>query len=156
MNNNDAILYYGAMGSSGYAIASKRKIYDLAINEKRELSWYPLRPDSTEEDEDDVYYASIKQFINKNIEFKDVIFHCTPDLWYNHINQLNIKFIDKKLIGYPVWETDALPLQWVKYCNIMSEIWVPSSWNKEVFIRSGVNVPIKIVPTTWAPGALTA
>jgi glycosyltransferase involved in cell wall biosynthesis len=49
-------------------------------------------------------------------------------------------------VAYTVWETDQLPDKWTALCNLMDEIWVPSTWNKEIFTRCGVTKPIYVVP----------
>ena len=45
-------------------------------------------------------------------------------------------------IGFSYWETNRLPNEWVKKMNMMDEIWTTSAWAKDVFINSGVNVPV--------------
>ena len=49
-------------------------------------------------------------------------------------------------IGYTMLEVDGLPKEWVRQANLMDEVWVPSSFNKETFRDSGVKVPINIIP----------
>jgi len=49
-------------------------------------------------------------------------------------------------VGYTMLEVDGLPKEWVRQANLMDEIWVPSSFNKETFRNSGVTAPIQIVP----------
>ena len=41
-------------------------------------------------------------------------------------------------IGRTMFETDRLPLDWVRRCNLMDEIWVPTEFNRKTFIESGV------------------
>jgi len=55
-------------------------------------------------------------------------------------------------IGRTMFEADRLPLEWVKICNQMDELWVPSRFNVEVFASSGV-VRDKLVVI---PGAVDA
>ena len=45
-------------------------------------------------------------------------------------------------IGFSYWETNKLPGQWVTRMNQMDEIWTTSLWAKNVFIDSGVTVPV--------------
>lgn len=45
-------------------------------------------------------------------------------------------------IGFTYWETNKLPDSWVKQMNKMDEIWTTSEWAKNVFINSGVTVPV--------------
>lgn len=42
------------------------------------------------------------------------------------------------VIGRYMYETDSLPMAWVKHCNALNEIWVPSVWQKETFAQAGV------------------
>ncbi|SHF57900.1 Glycosyltransferase involved in cell wall bisynthesis [Desulfacinum infernum DSM 9756] len=49
-------------------------------------------------------------------------------------------------IGRTVFETDRIPPPWVEACNRMDEIWVPTAFNVETFRRSGVRVPVHVVP----------
>jgi glycosyltransferase involved in cell wall biosynthesis len=42
-------------------------------------------------------------------------------------------------VGRTMFETDRLPEQWVRTCNRMDEIWVPTDFNIETFSRSGVD-----------------
>ncbi len=41
-------------------------------------------------------------------------------------------------IGRTMFETDRLAANHVERCNMMSEIWVPTEFHKQVFIHSGV------------------
>ena len=51
-------------------------------------------------------------------------------------------------IGYTAFETDRIPSSWVEACNRMDEIWVPSRFNRETFVRSGVaDEKLHVVPT---------
>jgi glycosyltransferase involved in cell wall biosynthesis len=43
-------------------------------------------------------------------------------------------------------EANGLPREWVKYCNGMDEVWVPSSFNEKTFQAAGVTKPIRRVP----------
>jgi glycosyltransferase involved in cell wall biosynthesis len=52
----------------------------------------------------------------------------------------------KTNVGYTMWETDRLPGHWPPLCNRMHALQVPSRFCKEVFERSGVTVPIQVVP----------
>lgn len=50
-------------------------------------------------------------------------------------------------IGVTMLETDRLPQTWVRQCNKMDEIWVPSSFNLRTFSRSGVDsAKLRVVP----------
>jgi hypothetical protein len=38
-----------------------------------------------------------------------------------------------------------LPADWTAQCNAMDAIWVPSQWVREMFVSSGVRVPVSVV-----------
>lgn len=52
----------------------------------------------------------------------------------------------KYKIGFTMLEVDGLPPEWVRQANQMDEIWVPSNFNKQTFLESGVKKPIHIIP----------
>lgn len=41
-------------------------------------------------------------------------------------------------IGMTMYECNRLPFTWVKRCMLMNEIWVPSQFNKQTFVHSGL------------------
>ena len=49
-------------------------------------------------------------------------------------------------VGWSMLEVTGLPPEWVAGCNAMDEVWVPASFNVETFRRSGVRVPIRVMP----------
>lgn len=59
--------------------------------------------------------------------------------WFIH-NSGNYK------IGHCEFEGEKLPAIWVRYCNMMNEVWVPTEWDKKKCITAGVIVPINVFP----------
>jgi len=53
-------------------------------------------------------------------------------------------FIESSIysIGFTFWETNRLPESWVKDCNRMNEVWTTSRFMRDVFINSGITVPV--------------
>lgn len=49
-------------------------------------------------------------------------------------------------IGRTVFETDRIPNEWAARCNQMDEVWVPTDFNVETFRKSGVRVPLFVIP----------
>lgn len=140
-NNDLSILYIGQYGTSGYATAAKQYVADYVMR-NIPIRWEPLYFDESKLDNNYVNILA-KSAINKKIDnYNTVILHCTPDLWPQYIE----KHKDKKIIGYTVWETNILKPEWIDYINLVSEVWCPSTYNKEVFENSGVTVPVKVVP----------
>lgn len=52
----------------------------------------------------------------------------------------------KYKIGFTMLETTGIPKEWARQCNLMDEVWVPSSFNVKTFRDSGVTVPIHVIP----------
>jgi glycosyltransferase involved in cell wall biosynthesis len=65
----------------------------------------------------------------------------------NMTPEIAIRFFKEGMpnIIFTMFETDRIPDEWVKHCNTAAAIFVPCTWNKEVFEKSGVNVPIYVV-----------
>ncbi|WP_138493630.1 glycosyltransferase [Paenibacillus pinistramenti] len=51
-----------------------------------------------------------------------------------------------RVILNTVWETTRIPMRWKPHMNKFDAIFVPSRHNKEALRRSGVKVPVHIVP----------
>jgi GT2 family glycosyltransferase len=49
-------------------------------------------------------------------------------------------------VGWTMLEVTGLPVEWVDGCNAMDEVWVPASFNLDTFRRSGVHVPMRVMP----------
>jgi GT2 family glycosyltransferase len=49
-------------------------------------------------------------------------------------------------IGYTMLEVDGFPADWVRQANRMDEVWVPSEFNREGFLRCGLRRPVHVVP----------
>lgn len=59
------------------------------------------------------------------------------------------------LVAHTVWESDRLPAHWPQLLDDTDLVIVPTDWNRDVFIASGVRVPVAVVPhvaTTPEPG----
>jgi len=54
-------------------------------------------------------------------------------------------------IGYTMFESDKIPVNWIAQCNRMDALWVPSEWVRSVFMASGVVVPISVVGVDAVP-----
>lgn len=145
LNGSNGVLYYSIKNDCEYHESAKRIVHKFIQNNTK-VSWNQFELMSDKIDDSDEIYKVSKSVLNKNVDFDTVIFGCNPDKWFNHIDKFKIKFINKKLIGYPSLATNKVSELWVKYMNLMDEIWVPCNKNKEVFERCGVDIPIKVIP----------
>ena len=142
------IKYIGQSGTSGYASAAKGYLADYVLRNVP-ITWSPLCFDNSKNDKHYYVDALAESVIDRSYSKYDrLIIHSTPDLWQSTVYQH--KHIDD-IIGYCTWETSKLPDHWVKHINLVSQVWVPSLFNKQSFIDSGVTSEIKIVPHIWHP-----
>ena len=49
-------------------------------------------------------------------------------------------------IGYTMLEVDGFPEEWVRQANEMDEVWVPSGFNRDGFLASGLKKPVRVMP----------
>lgn len=76
---------------------------------------------------------------SSNIDCDVVIQHTLPHLYSYDSNYKNIGFL-------AVESYDFIKTNWQKHINIMDELWVPNAESLEAAVRSGVKIPIKVVP----------
>ncbi len=141
LNNKGHIKYVGQSGTSGYASAAKGYLADYVLR-NIPVTWSPLYFDNSKNDKHYYVDALAESVIDKSYSKYDrLIIHSTPDLWQSTV--LQHKHIDD-IVGYCVWETSKLPTKWVDHINMVNQVWVPSVFNKQSFIESGVKTESNI------------
>ncbi len=79
--------------------------------------------------------------LNNPIDYDLVLLHGTPDQW------LGLRESGKRHIGLAEWFTSRLHTAWTAAINASVDLClVPSEWNRELFITSGVRVPVRVLP----------
>lgn len=78
------------------------------------------------------------QGVDNNAKIK--ILHVTPNLFSKYIES------DMYHIGRVFWETDRLPDDFARNCELCNELWTGSEYNKQAIIKAGVTKPIYIIP----------
>jgi hypothetical protein len=142
-----SILYICQNGTSGYANAAKGYIYDY-IGKKIPVKTQYFNC-SDEINENDKFHQYLNSNTSTDIEYNTIIVHSTPDIWTTVIkNAPNINLEKKTIIGRTVWEFEKLLPSWVDAINngIVDIVSVPTEWNKQCFINSGVIKPIIVEP----------
>jgi glycosyltransferase involved in cell wall biosynthesis len=74
------------------------------------------------------------------IAYDTVVCHTVPEEFGPFVEP------SKRMLGYTVWETDALPMHWPRLLGAMDAIAVPSRLNADIFRRGGVARPVHVVP----------
>ena len=103
------------------------KIYNLSFERTMTVDNYPHKELIETYKIDDLYkWSSTNDYI--------ACFHMTP---HSVVNDPRMKqFLSAKVkIGITVWETTALPIEWITILNSMDAVVVPCSWNQEVFTK---------------------
>lgn len=145
--------YISQTGTSGYANAAKGYVYDL-IKRGINVKWTTFLCDQSLIAETSEFDGFINKYRNNDIpenEIDTVIIHSTPDIWQKIIEDLKIECTGKTIIGRTVWEFNKLVPEWVECINTsqVTEVSVPTSWNKTVFANSEVKKPIVVEPHVY-------
>lgn len=118
---------------SGYADESRNFIFGLnsrGLNLKlNPINWSSKNTELTKNEQ-----TLLNTLVDKSADYSKFIFnlsHIFPPS-FDH----NSSFIN---IGRTMFETDSLPMKWIKDCNLMDEIWVPSDFNIKTFGNAGVS-----------------
>lgn len=51
----------------------------------------------------------------------------------------------RRKVGYTMLEVDGFPREWVRQANHMDEVWVPSEFNRQGFLDSGLKRPVHVI-----------
>lgn len=77
--------------------------------------------------------------MNKDLTPSVVIQHVLPHLYHYDSRFFNIGFLDCE-------SRDFRATGWQHHINLMDQLWVPSENNREIALRSGVEIPVYVVP----------
>ena len=130
-----------AVGRSGYAVSAKNLMLALenrGIDVRYRYVYGKNTPIPWEEkgESDDYRINVIRK--RKFLRSYPQVVYGVADVFHKNTGRYKI--------GYTMLETTGIPGDWVKECNRMDEIWVPSSFNVQTFRDSGVRVPIQVMP----------
>lgn len=132
--------------TTGYAVAAKayvRALVDVGV----ELTWSPMMLGADLYEPCDVPTWPCPQLsavCNRSIDYDTVLIHTVPEYYDQWIKREQRP--GRRILGYTVWELESLPSHWPDILNRLDGVIVPCQWNVEVFRRSGVRVPIHVVP----------
>lgn len=87
---------------------------------------------------------SSETFLVEEIDL--IIVHTVPEYFPFWLRYSRLHHPEARIWGYTTWETNKLPIHWTPLLNLMDGIFVPSHWNREVFIHSGVLKPVEVLP----------
>ena len=133
------------MNSTGYGISSMEYLLsilhcdpnvNLKLNYLNKITTLGVSPNRQQ------IFAALE----KKPEESDhiAVFHCIPHRYRRPPKA-------KKCIGICLFETINPPKDWIKMMNSMDAIITASEFNKNIFLTSGLTVPIHVVPHTFDP-----
>lgn len=132
--------------TTGYAVAAKSYLRAL-IKAGVSLTWTPML---TGKGNYEIYDGKnwpcriLTTVCNKDIDYDTVLIHTVPEYYPYWIDRE--RALGRRVLGYTVWELERLPNHWPEILNRLDAVLVPCQWNLEVFKKSGVTVPIHVVP----------
>jgi glycosyltransferase involved in cell wall biosynthesis len=139
---------------SGYGDASEAYLSGLRAGGSVPVSWTPMgwesnrwgRPFGPRPDPD---LAAVvhRDIANLSIEH-DTVVVSSPPIWNE---ELALETAGKRLVAYTTWETDRLATELVQTLERYELVLVPSSFNRDTFISSGLTAPVRVVPHIAAP-----
>ena len=131
------LFWHGVVGGySSYAVLSRQFVLALDAAGVDVRLGYLYGVDFWEGEERDPRVAQLKAR-PKDLSLPQVVCH-QGDVFYKNSGRYKI--------GFTMMDVDGLDEEWVRQCNELHEVWVPSQWSRQTFADSGVRVPIHVVP----------
>lgn len=171
------VRYYGGGGLDGYGQAAVAYVRAL-VNAGVPVQWIPLEwtaermqasqwipPDGRrqrllEQCGTHGHLADAAALVARtaaSVAHDVVIAHAPPEFWPFGFEA------DKSNIGVTVWETDLAPAHWLPLMRQADRVIVPCEFNRQAFLRSGLDRPIAVVPhirwhcwSEFAPSTIVA
>ena len=131
---------------SGYGVAARRYMegfFEAGVP----FTWNPMVPGQGKQFGYTPFMgrslnSPLDEACNRPLDYDTVVVHAVPEyypFW-------KAREPGKRIVGYTVWETDRPPAHWIPLLNWIDAVIVPCGWNRDVFRRAGVTVPIHVVP----------
>jgi glycosyltransferase involved in cell wall biosynthesis len=131
---NLRVKIYCHVGNNGYSLVSKNLIHSMFIHGvnicTHILRIYNFTSNNSMKDELVVSLAH-----NKLDSYDFVLIHATPTIWPTIVSEELAKNANVKIVGYTVWETNAIPQKWIKCLKEVHKVVVPCEWNRRVFSK---------------------
>jgi GT2 family glycosyltransferase len=128
--------------TTGYAMSTREILRALEAEGVRTAYRYVYGPGtpwpSTEDDNAHDYLLNIVMRRRTGFRPRVSVVYGVGDVFHRNRGRIRI--------GYTMTEVDGFPPEWVRQANAMDEVWVPSSFNRDAFLRSGLKRPIHVLP----------
>lgn len=119
-----SVNYYGyVFDATGYGQASRAYIHALhAAGVKVSVADIGSQPSQVQDD-------LVRSLIDKDPDADFQLFHGIPPQW------AHLAYPLRNVIGVTVWETDSMPQRWRNPLTHAIDVWLPCTFNVEVFSR---------------------
>ncbi len=132
-----AVFWQSQVGApSGYAVSAREMLLQLdGLGVDVRLA-YIYGTDWMDTQRDDHRLAAMRQR-PKDPNLPQVLY-ASGDLFHKNGG--------KYRIGYTMLEVDGIPEDWIRQANALDEVWVPSTFNRQTFLDSGLQAPVYVMP----------
>lgn len=141
-DKSDKIVFCCISGTSGYAVLARETIIDLR-QQGYLVNYKPFEFEKSINDHDDM--LKIDDFNESDATC--YIFNFPPHiLSYVKSNLIGPACYDKRIIAFPLWESEYINVNYVSNINrSSSSVIVSSQWNKNTMIKCGVIKDIQVL-----------
>lgn len=139
----NGLRYVSWADNSGYAVAARGYLH-LLQDAGVDLTWTPMLPSANGYAEVATVPGDFAHLCGRDIGYDTILVHTPPEYCAAWVARERPH--GRRVLGYTVWELDALPPHWPAAMNQLDGIIVPTTANADTFRRSGVTVPIHVVP----------
>lgn len=135
---------------TGYAKANRHVVLEL-IKLGVQFQYTPIHPEVVRVPMKPDTEGVLQAISHTPLPEQHIVFMHYPAIHF-------VKDLHQFTIGMTMYECSRLPFAWSRRCCRMDEIWVPSSFNRDTFHRSGVPLhhiqvmPYGIDPIMFSPG----
>lgn len=140
------VIYRGDMDSpSGYSRAAREHCRAL-IGAGVDVLIDNHKHDTTTVELDDFWKVELPERMESGYA-PIKIWHETPEFYQPNPGQINVAMVAWETSHIPNWDIGGSARNnWVKQINRMTECWTFCSFAKEAMVKSGVHVPIRVIP----------
>jgi len=132
-----AVFWQSAVGNpSGYAVSAREILLQLDELDVDVRLAYLYGTDWMDTQRDDHRLAGMRRR-PKDLNLPQVVY-ASGDLFCKNSGRYRI--------GYTMLEVNGIPEDWILQANELDEVWVPSSFNKQTFLDSGLKVLVRVMP----------
>lgn len=128
--------------STGYARSCRELVHALEAEDVRTIYRYVYGPGTPfpieENPETGDYLLNVVRSRRRPLRPRIGVVYGQGDVFRRNVGRYKI--------GYTMLEVDGFPADWVRQANRMDEVWVPTEFNREGFLRCGLKRPIHVMP----------